>query len=161
MLHLTPESIIDYVHNELSTEADASAFVHLQGCGECAMQLQEEQEMRHSLRSRANAQEREFPSSLAAAIRTATAAKPKLWFGERALFWLRPVVFLGTASLGVVIALHLPLSEKSQPHSTVTAAVFFSQHEAMSVDSSLTERSRVPSIETAAFTSDDQATSAN
>jgi len=66
--HLANETLIDYLHHELSPRDDAWVMQHLSSCDACRAELAHQTELTESLRVYAQATERELPVGVIASI---------------------------------------------------------------------------------------------
>ncbi|HMD02093.1 MAG TPA: zf-HC2 domain-containing protein, partial [Candidatus Baltobacteraceae bacterium] len=66
--HLTNDSLIDFIHGELAPEDDAYVHGHLVACDACRQNYDAEVWLSDALRTAASAEEREFPSLVAAHV---------------------------------------------------------------------------------------------
>jgi anti-sigma factor RsiW len=157
MSHLSSELLVDYVHGGLAAEADAEVFTHLQACASCRADHADEIALTEILRSRAMAEERDFPDSLRLSI-CAAVAKPAAhaWPQRLAAFW-RPALGAGAAVTAAALVFLVPhqgvTGTRTQltASATLTPSAFFSHHDAAAADFSLAERTSSPQIEAAAF----------
>ncbi len=95
--HLTTETIIDFLHNELASQDDARVHLHLAECAACQSVYETEAMLGETLRAAATAEQREMPSLVAAAVwQRIREARPGPLSRLAAL--LRPVVAVPVAA---------------------------------------------------------------
>lgn len=128
--HPTTEQIIDYLHRELTPEADAALLVHLEACSACGALYEEQAQLSESLRAYGRASERELPQGVVARIWDAVEAehaRPSL--GERlAAFW-RPAFAIPVAAVLVVGAFFgYSSTHRTVALTTIDAAVYLRDH---------------------------------
>src|SRR5215469_10734874 len=97
--HTTTEAIIDYLHGELSPEADAALLVHLESCDECRAMYEEQARLSESLRTYGQMTERDLPQGVVARIWDAVEARPaQPSFGQRIAALFRPAIAVPIAT---------------------------------------------------------------
>jgi anti-sigma factor RsiW len=144
--HLSTDLLIDFVHGELSPSDDARAHAHLTGCASCREAYELEAALGEVLRSAAQAEEREMPSLVAAAVwERVRAARPGPAARLQALF--RPAFALPIAAALLIGGFFAsPLAHLNRP--TVDAAYYFEAHAAETSANPLSERSSSAVLET-------------
>jgi len=129
--HPSIETIVDYLHGELSPPEDAAVYAHLAACPECDGKRSEELAITEALRAYAGATDRELPPSLATKIRTAAVQRrPSAW--QRFLAELRPIVMVPAAA-AVALAIYLGYSSwhRTAAPPRIEAATYVNDHAAM------------------------------
>jgi len=130
--HPTTETIIDYLHRELTPEADAAMLAHLESCKTCVAQYEEQARLTESLRAYARASERELPQGVVAriwdAVETQSAAPS---FGERIAALFRPIVAAPIAAVLVVAAFFAFNATHRTTLTTIDAAIYLRDHAAV------------------------------
>jgi anti-sigma factor RsiW len=146
--HLTTDTIIDYIHGELSPAEDALTLAHLQSCATCSEDYERETQISEALLAGRH-DERELPSMV----------KARIWEIVRAerpsqLAWLtgllRPAIAIPAAAV-LIVATYLasPLSRPAPSGPTVDATYYLEQHAAELLRNPLSERSvTTPVLET-------------
>jgi len=134
MTHLSPETILDYVHGALAPEDDAVVFSHLASCATCRAERDEEVRIGEELRTEARAAELEFPSMISARVwETVRASRPGP-FAALAAF-LRPIVAVPVAAVVLVAAYFAsPLGHGAEHRSTIDASYYLQQHAGQATD---------------------------
>ncbi len=128
--HTTTEAIIDYLHRELSPEADAALLVHLESCEQCRAIYQEQARLSESLRTYARVTERELPQGVVARIWDAVETQQtQPSFAQRITALFRPVVAVPIAALLVVGAFFgYTASHHTGPITVIDAAYYLRDH---------------------------------
>lgn len=128
--HTTTEDIIDYLHHELSPEADATLLVHLKSCAQCAAMYEEQARLSESLRAFARATERDLPQGVVARIWDAVDARTaQPTFTRRVVAFFRPAVAVPIAAVLVVGAFFgYSATHHSAPMITIDAAYYLRDH---------------------------------
>jgi len=144
--HLSTDLLIDFVHGELSPSDDARAHAHLAGCASCREAYELEATLGEVLRSAAQAEEREMPSLVAAAVwERVRAARPGPAARLQALF--RPAFALPIAAALLIGGFFAsPFAHPDRP--MVDAAYYFEAHAAETSVNPLSERSGSAVLET-------------
>lgn len=129
--HVTTEEIIDYLHRELSPEADAAMLVHLNSCAQCAAMYEEQARISESLRAYARASERELPQGVVARIWDAVEAQqaqPTL--GARLVAFFRPAVAVPALAAPLVVGAFFgyTASHHNGAVTTIDAAYYLRDH---------------------------------
>jgi anti-sigma factor RsiW len=145
--HLPLETLIDYIHGELTPEADAAVHLHLTACPVCREEYDAEMQVGEALRSAARAQDVEFPSMVAARtwerIRT-TRPGP---LANLALF-LRPAIAVPLVlAIGFGAYFATPLGHFARHERTVNASYYLEQHAGQEASDPLAERGPVQVME--------------
>jgi anti-sigma factor RsiW len=144
--HLSNDLLVDFVHGELPPELDAAAHVHLAGCAACREEHELEATLSEALRAAAQAEEREMPSLVNAAVwDRIRSARP----GPMARFaaWLRPGYALPLAAAIVAGGFFAsPLAHPSVPK--IDASYYLEAHAADTSATPLSERSSALVLET-------------
>jgi anti-sigma factor RsiW len=130
--HPTTEAIIDYLHRELTPEADAAMLTHLESCRDCAASYEEQAQLSEGLRAYARATERELPEGVVARIWDAVERESSApSFVERLQALLRPVIAVPIAAMLVVGAFFAYNASHHVPLTTIDAAVYLRDHAAV------------------------------
>jgi len=145
--HLPLETLIDYIHGELTPEADAAVHVHLTACPPCREEYAAEVQLGEALRASARAQEVEFPSMIAARtwerIRNARPGP----LASLAIF-LRPAIAVPLAlAIGFGAYFATPLGHAAKHDRTINASYYLEQHAGQQASDPLAERGPVPVME--------------
>lgn len=132
--HITSNDLIDYLHGELNAEHDALVLAHLNGCQTCRAAHDDEARLSEALHVHAAESERDLPYGLAARIREHVqeqTQRPQAWATRLAAF-LRPMVALPVAAAVVVGAfVGVAAFEHGAPRRSIDAAVYLSDHAAL------------------------------
>ena len=146
--HTTTEAIIDYLHRELSPEADAALLVHLESCAQCRAMYEEQARLSESLRSYARMTERDLPQGVVARIWDAVEtqrAQPS--FGERIAAFFRPAIAVPIATVLVVGAFFgYTATHHNGPATTIDAAYYLRDHASLNGTMPFGEGSVDPSL---------------
>lgn len=144
--HLSPETLIDFLHGELPAQDDALVHAHLAGCSDCRRTHDAEAALGELLRTSAAAGEREMPSLVTARVwERIRAAEPGPLARLAAL--LRPAVAIPLAA--VLLLGGWFASPFSHPHApTIDVNYYFEAHAADAGQTPLSERSGTRSLET-------------
>jgi anti-sigma factor RsiW len=128
--HTTLEDIIDYLHRELSPEADAALLGHLSSCPECAAMYEEQARISESLRAYGRATERELPQGVVARIWDAVdAQETRPTFAQRIAAAFRPAIAIPVAAVLVVGAFFgYAATHHAAPVTTIDAAYYLRDH---------------------------------
>ncbi len=128
--HTTIEELIDYLHHELTPEADAAMLVHLQSCAQCAAMYEEQARLSESLRAYARATERDLPQGVVARIWDAVEAKtPQPTVAQRIAAFFRPAVAVPIAAVLVIGAFFgYSATHHAAPMITIDAAYYLRDH---------------------------------
>jgi predicted anti-sigma-YlaC factor YlaD len=131
--HITTETLIDYLHGELSPDDDALVLAHLGACQACTAAYNAQTALTERLRAFARSEERELPPRVLFAVRERIARR------ERQAWWLqlgaalRPAVAL-PAAVVLVLAAVLGLSSirSGIAHApSIAAAYYLDDHAAL------------------------------
>ncbi|MDQ2664107.1 MAG: zf-HC2 domain-containing protein [Candidatus Eremiobacteraeota bacterium] len=141
MKHLTNENIIDYIHDALTPEMDASAHAHLDECASCRDAYASEVALTEAFRAQARLEEREMPSLVKAAIWSAIREARPSW-RTRFAAWMRPALALPIAALLIAAAYFGPGLRHTQDNGApaIEAAYYLQDHAAMSATVPFGER---------------------
>lgn len=141
MNHLTTENMIDYIHDALTPEMDASAHTHLDECASCRDAYASEVALTEALRTQALLEERELPSLVKAAIWNAVREARPSWRTSLAA-WMRPALALPVAALLIAAAYFGPGLRRTQDNGApaIEAAYYLQDHAAMSATVPFGER---------------------
>jgi anti-sigma factor RsiW len=129
--HPSLETIVDYLHGELSPAEDAAVYTHLAACRECDDKRSQELAITDALRAYARVTEREMPAGLAPAIRSAALRRqPGAW--QRLLAGLRPMALVPAAAV-VALAIYVGYNawHGGGTPTTIDATDYVSNHAAM------------------------------
>ena len=146
--HLSPTTLIDFLHGELPTQDDALVHAHLAACSECRRAHDAEAALTELLQSAAVADEREMPSLVAARVwERIRAAEPSPL--ARLAAFLRPAVAIPAAAALLLVGGWFA-SPLSHPHArpTIDANYYFAAHAADASQLPLSERSAPQTLET-------------
>ena len=124
--HPTTETIIDYIHGELSPAADAALFEHFNACTDCRSAYEAELLLTTTLRAGAKRETLEMPSTVKAEVwHRVRAQQPNRWD-----FLFKPFVAIpvGAAfALAAFLAIHaMPAAQ----HPVVASQYYFDVHSA-------------------------------
>ncbi|MFN2450001.1 MAG: anti-sigma factor [Candidatus Baltobacteraceae bacterium] len=168
MIHLTNDTLLDYLHGALAPAEDAAVFSHMELCEACRREHDAEVALGEALRSHAAQTEREMPAMLKAAIWSEIrAAQPSRW--SRFAASLRPAialplaaavalaVYFGSGSLHGTSAPQIEAAYYLQDHAALNGTVPFSDHNAtpadMEASAGLDSQTSI-AIEAASYTAD-------
>ncbi|MDQ2908252.1 MAG: hypothetical protein M3R44_02760 [Candidatus Eremiobacteraeota bacterium] len=145
MNHLTGATLIDYLHGELRPQDDAYAHAHLAACDACRFARDAEAQLTDLLRGGAAAEEREFPSLVAATVWQRIREAPPSPFARFGA-WFRPAIAVPVAALLLLGGWFAsPLGHGTAGGSpSVDALYYFQAHAAQSATSPLSEHSGLP-----------------
>jgi len=128
--HPTTEDIIDYLHRELTPEADAALLVHLEACTSCRARYEEQAQLSESLRVYARESERELPQGVVARIWDAIEseqAQPS--FMQRLAALWRPAIAIPVAAVLVLGAFFgYNAAHRTPALTTIDAAIYLRDH---------------------------------
>lgn len=150
--HPTTDQLIDYVHGELPSGADAAVHAHLASCAACAESRDAEVRLGEILRAHARAQELELPPGLTTAIYARAAADvpaERAWWSR----WpaaLRPAAAVPVAA-AIALALYFAASgwHANAGSGTLDAAYYMDNHAALSTTMPFSAGDAVPAQLTA------------
>jgi anti-sigma factor RsiW len=132
-MHVSPETIMDYLHRELALEEDASVHTHLSACAACKAEYDAQASLTEVVRAHARLEERDLPPRVVAAVRDRLEhmrATPA-WFMQLAAA-LRPIIAVPVAAALVLAAAIGFTSVRLNAHGpTVTAAYYLDDHAAL------------------------------
>jgi anti-sigma factor (TIGR02949 family) len=143
--HVTPETLVEYLHGELPAEQDASIHAHLADCTACSEAYEAEAQLSDLIRTHARAEERELPPGVVARIRDAVAVSERPWWA-RLTGSLRPLA-LGTAiAAGLIFGTFLSLRtfHSHAQASTIDAAYYLDDHAALAATTPFGEGTVLP-----------------
>ena len=145
--HPSTDTLIDYIHRELSPEDDAAILLHVESCDECRASYEIEATLSEALRTHAIETERELPqgvvNSIWAAIEEGAAAPS---FGERLRDFFKPVVAVPlVAAAAVAIYFGVTGTHHTGPRTTIDAAYYLDDHAALNSTTPFGEGNAVPS----------------
>jgi predicted anti-sigma-YlaC factor YlaD len=145
--HLSLETLIDYIHGELTPEADAAVHLHLTSCPACREEYDAEVQVGEALRAVLRAQDIEFPSIVAARtwerIRNARTGP----LASLAIL-LRPVVAVPLVlAIGFGAYFATPLGHAPKHDRTINASYYLEQHAGQEAADPLAERGPVQVME--------------
>ncbi len=128
--HTTIEDIIDYLHRELSPEADAAMLGHLASCPQCAAMYEEQARISESLRAYGRATERELPQGVVARIWDAVdAQQTRPTFADRVAALFRPATAIPAAAVLVAAAFFgYSATHHAVSVTTIDAAYYLRDH---------------------------------
>ena len=127
--HYDRETLIDYLHGALSPEADAAAFVHLQGCTACNAVYDEEAALGDVLRAAARAEVLEFPSLVKARVWDAVRREKPSWAERLRGSWAPRIAVPVAAVVALAAYLGTPII-RHQPAVGVQASYYLDEHNA-------------------------------
>ena len=143
--HLSPETLLDYLHGELPAGEDASVHAHLAGCGECSDDYDSEASLTELIRGHYRAGERDLPQGVVVRIRDAVAASHVPWW-RRLTSSLRPLT-VGTAiAAGLLFGTFLSLRtwHSHAQASTIDAAYYLDDHSSLAPTTPFGEGAALP-----------------
>lgn len=128
--HYDRDTLIDYLHRELSPEIDARVFTHLEACGTCAAAYDEEASLGELLRSAARSDERELPSLVKARVWDAVRNERPSWRERVIAGWIPRLALPVAAAAALALYFGLPGAHPSQPVTPagITAAFYLDEH---------------------------------
>ena len=132
MKHLTSETLIDYLHRELSPAEDARVLAHLEECVECTRELNAEATITDQLRAAARASELELPLGMRGAIIARIANQD-----SRQRRWLSPFLLVPVAAAFAVAAFFLSPMSQAPQSAALPVSYYFEQHAAGAQESPL------------------------
>jgi anti-sigma factor RsiW len=143
--HMSPETLVDYLHGELPAQEDASIHAHLAGCRACGEAYDAEATLSEMIRGHCRAEERELPQGVVLRIRDAVAASHVPWWG-RLTASLRPLA-VGTAiAAGLLFGTFLSLRtwHSHAQASTIDAAYYLDDHSSLAPTTPFGEGAALP-----------------
>jgi len=140
-MHLTPATLIDYLHRELPPGDDAKVLAHLEACSACTAELNAEAALSERLRAGARAETLDMPVGLRAAIfQRIGELEPTFW--ERLSAGLRPVVLVPLAVAAAASFLVFAPIRTHQPSTlTLPVSYYLEEHAAHVQENPLADRS--------------------
>jgi anti-sigma factor RsiW len=130
MMHLSNDTLLDYIHGELSPADDASVYAHIEQCEACRAEHQAEVALGEMLRANAAREERELPSAVKAEIwERVRAGKPSPW--SSALGWFRPAIAIPVAAAIALGAYFGTTYMTPRGAPAIEAAYYLQDHAAM------------------------------
>lgn len=106
--HYDRDTIIDYVHGELTAGEDAVVHGHLAACTDCRALRDEETAFAEALRAAALGDERELPSMVKAKIWDAVRRETPSFADRLRALWRPAVALPAAAAIALVAYLGLP-----------------------------------------------------
>jgi anti-sigma factor RsiW len=143
--HLSPETLLDFLHGELPEGEDAAVHAHLAECRECSAAYDSEASLTEVIREHYHAQERELPQGVVLRIRDAVAASHVPWW-RRLTASLRPLT-VGTAiAAGLLFGTFLSLRtwHSHAQASTIDAAYYLDDHSSLAPTTPFGEGAALP-----------------
>ncbi len=155
--HPTPEDLIDYLHDELPPEADATVLQHVDICESCRAQIETESQLSESLRAYACETARELPRDVTAAIWERIGAERAPSWGTRVAALIRPAVVLPlAAAAALVVYIGYVGTHPPQTLTTIDAVYYLEDHSALTSTIPFGEGTVVPSSLEGGETGSDQ-----
>jgi anti-sigma factor RsiW len=145
--HLTVEQLVDYLHGELSPQADAAVHAHLAECRECSEARDAEASLSELLRAHARSEERELPPGVVAQVWDAVdkARAPSPW--TRLVTAMRPAVALpAAAALGLALYFARTLPHATLGAPKIDATYYVENHAALTATTPFAEDSPLPVV---------------
>lgn len=138
--HVNSDTLIDYLHHELSPGEDAEVLAHLQNCEACTQELNIEASITDRLRATARATQLEIPAGMRGAIMARIAdCRRTPWESLRA--WTRPLIVVPVAAALATAAFFLGPARLSQSHATrVPVSYYLQQYAAHAQQNPLADR---------------------
>ncbi len=128
--HYQREILIDYLHGELSPQADAAVFEHLEACVECRAAHDEEAAFGETLRVLARESELDLPAMVKARVWDAIRHEQPSWLDKLRASW-SPRFALPIAAVVVVgVYFGVPIFHAQQPAPGVLASYYLDEHNA-------------------------------
>jgi len=138
MQHLTSDTLIDYIHEELDATADAAALAHLQTCAECSAAYEAEARLNEALKTLPSA---ELPPMVKARIWEAVRNEQASPYARLIAFFRPAVAVPVAAALAVALYFVSPFAHRAPAGPTVDANYYLEQHAADEIGNPLGERS--------------------
>jgi anti-sigma factor RsiW len=143
--HVSPETLVEYLHGELPAAQDASVHAHLAQCRECTDAYEAEAALTEMIRGHCRAEERDLPQGVVLRIREAVEASHVPWW-QRLSSSLRPLA-VGTAiAAGLLFGTFLSLRgwHSHAQASTIDAAYYLDDHSALAPTTPFGEGAAMP-----------------
>jgi anti-sigma factor RsiW len=103
--HVRADTLLDFLHGELSPEEDAGVHEHLASCATCSAEHEEQMRLTEVLRAHAIAEERELPARVVARVRERiNAYREPAWWQQLTAF-VRPAVAMPAAAVLLLAAI--------------------------------------------------------
>ena len=142
--HPSTDTLIDYIHRELSPEDDAAILLHVESCDECRVRYETEARVSEALRLHARNSERELPQGVVNSIWAEIDSAPHSTFGERLRAAFRPVYALPVAAAAAVAIYFGVAAQHQAPVTTIDAAYYLDDHAALTSTTPFGEGNAVP-----------------
>lgn len=143
--HPSTDTLIDYIHRELSPQDDAAILLHVESCDDCRARYETEARLSEALRTHAAETERELPQGVVNSIWAALEAAPAPSFGERLREIFKPVVAVPlAAAIAVAIYFGVATTHHTGPRTTIDAAYYLDDHAALNSTTPFGEGDAVP-----------------
>jgi anti-sigma factor RsiW len=126
--HYDRDTLIDYLHDELSERDDAAVLLHLDACAACRALHDEEAAFGETLRSVALTEELEFPSMIKAKVWAAVRQEQPSWL-DRLRAWGPRIAVPVAAAIALAAYLGTPLRQAGAPVG-IEATFFLDEHNA-------------------------------
>ena len=144
--HPSIDTLIDYIHHELSPQDDAAIMLHVESCDACRERYEAEARLSEALRLHARENERELPQGVVASIWAAVDAAPEPTFAQRLSAFFKPAVALPVAAaVAVAIYFGAAAAHHGGPMTTIDAAYYIDDHAALTSTTPFGEGNAVPS----------------
>jgi anti-sigma factor RsiW len=144
--HLSTDLLVDYLHGELAPEDDALAHAHLGSCPACRREYDLESSLTEALHASAKAEEREFPSMIAARVwEQVREARPGPF--ARLSAWLRPMIAVPMATAILLGGWYASSFSHVGARPTVDVMYYLQTHAAQS-GTPLSSQAAPPALET-------------
>ncbi len=128
--HFDRDTIIDYVHRELTPEADAAVFEHLEACAACRALEDEEAALGETLRVLARRSELELPSMVKARVWDAVRREKPSFIERLRASWAPRLAVPIAAAVIAGIYFGVPVFHAQQPNPGVLASFYLDEHNA-------------------------------
>ena len=140
--HLTSETLIDYLHRELSPPEDARVLAHLEECADCTRELNAEASITEQLRATARASELELPLGMRSAIMARIASQDTAQPGLLRR-WLSPILLVPLAAAVAAAAFFFsPVGQPAQ-NAALPVSYYIEQHAAGAQESPLSDHGAI------------------
>ena len=160
--HVSPESLVDYLHGELPAGEDAVVHAHLADCRECSEAYESEAALTELIRGHCRAEERDLPQGVVLRIRDAVAASQVPWW-SRLTTSLRPLVVGGAIAAGLLFGTFLSLRtwHSHAQASTIDAAYYLDDHSSLTPTTPFGEGAALPESLNSGTTESEEQPAAN
>lgn len=141
MHHIDIDTLIDYLHHELSPSDDAKVLAHLENCEACARELDVEASITDRLRAAARSEELEPAASMRNAILKRIAdLRPSPW--ERLGAWARPLAVVPVAAALAAAAFFLgpAIGQQTPPKDALPVSYYMQQYAVHAQQNPLSDR---------------------